>query len=179
MARPFVLDEAIALLARTPAALDALLRGLPNPWIQANEGADTWSPFDVVGHLVHGERTDWIPRARIVLEHGDQRPFEPFDRRAQFVFATDMTLAALLDDFARLRHDNLAQLRDMHLTTADLERRGRHPELGAVTLRELLATWVAHDLDHLAQLSRVLAHQYAAEVGPWRAYLRIISGEPG
>jgi hypothetical protein len=179
MARPFVLDEAIALLSRTPSALDALLRGLPDTWITANEGGDTWSPFDIVGHLVHGERTDWIPRVRIVLEHGDGRAFEPFDRRAQFVFARSMTLAALLDEFTRLRRDSLAQLRALDLVDADLERRGQHPELGAVTLRQLLATWVAHDLDHISQVSRVLAHQYAGQVGPWRAYLRIISGAPG
>jgi hypothetical protein len=175
----FDLAEAIALLSRTPAALDALLRGLPDSWIAATEGADTWSPFDIVGHLIHGERTDWMPRVRIVLEHGDTRPFDPFDRRAQFVFASEVTLPGLLDEFAALRRDSLRQLAALDLTEADLERRGRHPELGPVTLRELLATWVAHDLDHLSQIARVMAHQYGDAVGPWRAYLRIISGAPG
>jgi uncharacterized damage-inducible protein DinB len=179
MAGPFVLDEATSLLSRTPAVLDALLRGLPEPWITTDEGNGTWSPFDVVGHLIHGERTDWMPRLRLVLEHGEQTPFEAFDRRAQFVFAAGMTLPRLLDEFATLRRGSLQQLAALTLTAADLERRGLHPELGSVTVRQLLATWVAHDLDHRSQISRVLAHRYRDEVGPWRAYLRIISGRPG
>jgi hypothetical protein len=177
--RPFVMEEAIAILARTPATLDALLRGLPDRWIVAHEGGTTWSPFDVVGHLIHGERTDWVPRARIILEHGEAKPFEKFNRLAQFRASEGRTLASLLDEFATLREDNLQALDSLHLTKRDLDRRGQHPELGVVTLRQLVATWVAHDLDHVAQISRVLAGQYADEVGPWRAYLRIISGKQG
>ena len=173
------MGEAVAILARTPTTLDALLRGLPDGWIAGNEGGDTWSPFDIVGHLIHGERTDWIPRAKIILEHGDTRPFEKFDRLAQFEISRGRPLSILLDEFATLRTNNLRELAALRLTEADLDRRGRHPELGAVTLRQLLATWVAHDLDHLMQISRVLARQYADEVGPWRAYLRIISGTQG
>jgi hypothetical protein len=172
--RPFTLDEGIAILERTPRVLDALLRGLPDGWVHAHEGGDTWSPFDVVGHLVHGERTDWIPRARIILEHGDARAFEPFDRLAQFRDSQEKTLPDLLDEFARLRAANLADLRAMRLDETGLETAGRHPELGPVTMRQLLATWVAHDLDHVMQISRTLAKQYADEVGPWQVYLRIV-----
>jgi hypothetical protein len=177
--RPFVLDEAMAMLARTPSALDAILRGLPDGWLAAHEGGETWSPFDVVGHLIHGERTDWLPRARIILEHGKARAFDKFDRFAQFAASEGRTMASLLEEFAALREKNINDLAALHLTDADLDRRGQHPELGIVTLRQLLATWVAHDLDHLVQISRVLARQYSAEVGPWRAYLRIISGMQG
>jgi len=177
--RPFVMEEAVAILSRTPATLDTLLRSLPQGWIAANEGGETWSPFDVVGHLIHGERTDWVQRARIILEHGEARAFDTFDRFAQFAMSEGRTLASLLDEFATLRRDNLRELATLGLSDADLDRRGRHPQLGVVTLRQLLATWVAHDLDHVVQISRVLAHQYAEEVGPWRSYLRIISGTPG
>lgn len=177
--RSFVMDEAVAILARTPATLDALLRGLPDVWIAAHEGGETWSPFDVIGHLMHGERTDWVPRVKIILKHGEARAFDRFDRVAQFAESEGRTLAGLLDEFAALRQDNLRELAALRLTDADLDRRGRHPELGVVTLRQLLATWVAHDLDHVMQISRVLARQYSDEVGPWRAYLRIISGTQG
>lgn len=177
--RPFVMEEAVAILARTPATLDTLLRGLPDGWIAAHEGGETWSPFDVVGHLIHGERTDWLPRARIILDHGEARAFDTFDRLAQFGSSEGRTLASLLDEFAALRRDNLRDLAALRLTDADLDRRGRHPQLGAVTLRQLLATWVAHDLDHVVQISRVLARQYSDAVGPWRAYLRVISGTQG
>jgi len=177
--RPFVLEEAVAILARTPASLDALLRGLPDGWIAAHEGGDTWSPFDVVGHLIHGERTDWVPRARIILEHGEAPVFDLFDRLAQFEVSKGQTMASLLDEFATLRRENLRELAALGVTAADLDRRGRHPELGVVTLRQHLATWVAHDLDHVTQISRVLARQYSDEVGPWRAFLRIISGAQG
>jgi DinB family protein len=175
----FALDEAVAILARTPATLDALLRDLPETWITANEGDKTWSAFDVVGHLIHGERTDWIPRARIILDDGEARSFDKFDRFAQFAVSKGRALPALLDEFASLRRKNLEELKELKLTNADLDRRGRHPELGVVTLRQLLSTWVAHDLDHVVQISRVLATQYSDEVGPWRAYLRIISGQQG
>jgi hypothetical protein len=177
--RPFAVDEATTILARTPATLDAMLSGLPESWIAANEGAETWTPFDVVGHLIHGERTDWIPRAKIILEYGESRPFEKFDRFAQFAASRGRTLTDLLDEFASVRRANLQTLTAFRLTERDLDRRGIHPELGVVTLRQLLATWTAHDLDHVVQISRVLARQYADEVGPWRAYLRIISGNQG
>jgi hypothetical protein len=177
--RPFVIEEATAILARTPPTLDAQLRGLPESWTRAHEGAETWSPFDVLGHLIHGEQTDWIPRAKIILAHGDARAFDTFDRLAQFTASAGRTLPDLLDEFARLREASLRELACLNLTAADLDRPGRHPELGAVTLRQLLATWVAHDLDHVVQISRVLARQYTDEVGPWRAYLRIISGTQG
>jgi len=177
--RSFEMDEAVAILEKTPATLDTLLRGLPQGWIAANEGADTWSPFDVVGHLIHGERTDWVPRAKIILDHGEARAFDKFDRFAQFAASEGRSLASLLDEFATLRQENLREIAAMRLTDADLDRRGRHPELGVVTLRQLLATWVAHDLDHVVQISRVLARQYSDEVGPWRAYLRVISGQQG
>ena len=173
------MEEAVAILSRTPAALDALLRGLPDGWIAAHEGGDTWSPFDVVGHLIHGERTDWMPRARIILEHGEARPFDKFDRFAQFAASEGRTLAACSTSSPRFGATTCASSRRCGSTEADLDRRGRHPELGVVTLRQLLATWVAHDLDHVVQISRVLARQYTDEVGPWRAYLRIISGSQG
>jgi hypothetical protein len=173
------MSEAVAILQRTPAVLDRLLRDLPEGWTTGNEGAETWSPFDVIGHLIHGERTDWMGRARIILEQGETRAFDTFDRFAQFKLSRDRTLASLLDEFAAARAENLRALAALGLGDADLDRRGRHPALGVVTLRQLLATWVAHDLDHLAQVSRVLARQYTDEVGPWRAYLRVISGQQG
>jgi hypothetical protein len=177
--RSFVMEEAVAILARTPATFDALLRDLPSGWITAHEGGDTWSPFDVIGHLIHGERTDWLPRVRIILEHGDARPFDKFNRNAQFAESAGRSLASLLDEFATLRQENLRALAGLRVTDTDLDRHGQHPELGVVTLRQLLATWVAHDLDHVMQIARVLARQYSDEVGPWRAYLRIISGTQG
>ena len=177
--RSLVVDEAAAVLARTPGALDALLRGLPEDWIGADEGGETWSPFDVIGHLIHGEKTDWMPRVRIILEHGESRPFDKFDRFAQLAASEGRSLGSLLEEFAVLRDENVRQLLRLRLSEADLDRRGRHPELGGVTLRQLLAAWVAHDLDHVVQISRVLATQYSDEVGPWRAYLRVISGQQG
>lgn len=169
-----LVEETTALLSRTPAALDALLRGLPAGWTHRNEGKDTWSVFDVIGHLNHGERTDWIPRIRIVLEHGEGRAFEAFDRFAQFRESESKTLEELLDDFARLRSENLRHLKSMRLGASDLERCGRHPSLGTVTLANLLSTWAAHDLTHLHQISRVMAHQYRNDVGPWTAYLGVL-----
>ena len=177
--RAVTLDEATAILARTPATLDALLRGLPDGWIHAHEGGETWSPFDVIGHLIHGEQTDWVPRARIILEHGEARAFDKFDRFAQFELAKGRTLDSLLDEFATLRRASLRDLAALDLTDADLERRGTHPVFGCVTLGQLLATWVAHDLDHVIQVARVMGRQYSDAVGPWRAYLRVISGEQG
>ncbi len=174
----FSLPHAVTLLRRTPAVLHTLLQDLPEPWINNNEGNNTWSPFDVVGHLIHGERTDWIPRARIILEQGEARPFDPFDRLAQFSASKGKTLAELLDTFTLLRQQNLATLQQWQLTEQHLDRRGTHPAFGAVTLRQLLATWVVHDLDHLGQIARVLARQYAHAVGPWIEYLSILQERP-
>lgn len=170
----FNLQDGIAVLERTPATFRALLSGLPDGWIAANEGPDTFSPFENVGHLIHGERTDWIPRAQIILAQGPNRRFEPYDRFAQVRESAGKSLAQLLDEFAGLRATNLATLRGWHLTDAHLALEGEHPSLGPVTLRQLLATWVAHDLGHLAQTSRVMAKQYREAVGPWRAYLPIM-----
>lgn len=163
-----------AILARTPATLDALLRELPEFWTATNEGGDTFSAFDIVGHLVHGEKTDWMPRARMIMTAGETREFEKFDRRAQERESEGKSLPQLLDEFGRLRSENLRELRSMNLTAEDLSRRGRHPALGVVTLSQLLATWAAHDLTHLHQLSRVMAHQYRDVVGPWSAYLGVM-----
>ncbi len=168
------LQHTISLLARTPAALNALLRDLPEVWTSQNEGANTWSVFDVVGHLIHGERTDWMPRARMILQSGETHPFEPFDRLGHVRESQGKSLGQLLDEFARLRSENLDQLRALNLQPAHLELRGKHPALGAVTLSELLATWAAHDLTHLYQISRIMAHQYRETVGPWSAYLGVL-----
>jgi hypothetical protein len=179
MANPTELKlvETVAILTRTPAALNALLRGLPDIWALRNEGPETWSAFDIVGHLIFGERTDWMPRARIILENGEARPFAPFDRCAQKKESQGKSLEQLLDEFARLRAENLAGLQALNLRPDDLKRRGRHPELGVVTLSELLAAWAVHDLTHLHQLSRVMAHQYREQVGPWSAYLGVLQCE--
>jgi hypothetical protein len=168
------LEQTISLLSRTPAHLDALLRDLPEAWTLQNEGANTWTAFDVVGHLIHGERTDWMPRARIILQFGEGRTFERFDRLAQVRESQGKSLEQLLDEFARLRAENLAELRALNLRPEDFSRKGRHPELGIVTLSQLLATWAVHDLTHLHQISRIMAHQYQAAVGPWSAYLGVL-----
>ncbi len=168
------LPEAIAILERTPATFRAMLSGLPDEWTTCNEGPDTFSAFDNVGHLIHGERTDWIPRARIILEQGANRQFQPYDRFAQVRESAGKTLSQLLDEFEKLRADNLVTLRDWKLSDQELALTGQHPELGAVTLRQLLATWVAHDLGHIAQTARVMAKRYRETVGPWRAYLPVL-----
>jgi hypothetical protein len=168
------LQHTISLLSRTPAALNAFLRDLPETWTFSNEGEDTWNAFDVIGHLIHGERTDWMPRARIILQYGETRAFDRFDRWAQARESQGKSLPELLDEFSRLRLENLDELRGLNLQREDFERRGRHPELGIVTLSELLATWAAHDLTHLHQISRVMAHQYRKAVGPWSAYLGVM-----
>lgn len=170
----FDLTDGIAVLERTPHTLRALLAGLPPAWTDATEGPETWSPYVIVGHLIHGERTDWIPRARIILDQGPERRFTPYDRFAQFRESEGKSLADLLDELARLRAENLATLAGWRLTDAQLALRGEHPEFGPVTLRQLLATWVAHDLGHVAQTARVMAKQYRDAVGPWRAYLPVM-----
>jgi hypothetical protein len=167
------LDDVVALLSRTPASLTALLEGLPDTLVHATEGDNTWSPYDVIGHLIHGERTDWIPRARHILA-GETRPFDTFDRTAQFTESQGKSLADLLQTFGVLRRDNVDALDAMKLTREDLRRTGLHPELGEVTLEQLFATWVAHDLDHVGQIARTMAKVYADAVGPWSAYLSIL-----
>jgi len=168
------LQDTISLLACTPGFLNALLRDLPETWTFRNEGKDSWSAFDVVGHLVHGERTDWMPRAKMILQHGERRTFEPFDRLGHVRECKGKSLKQLLDEFARLRSENLGELRALNLGQEDFKRRGLHPALGVVTLSELLATWAAHDLTHLHQISRVMAHQYREAVGPWSKYLGVL-----
>ena len=169
----FDLDQTIAVLERTPAVLRALLAGLSDDWTSGGYGEGTFSPYDVVGHLITGERTDWIVRTRIILDHGVGRPFDKYDRYAHFEASRGTSLEQLLDEFARLRADNLAALRALRLTPADLARRGAHPSLGEVTLANLLATWAVHDLNHLSQIARGMAARYEDAVGPWRAYLGI------
>lgn len=168
------LPQTISLLTRTPAALNALLRDLPETWTLRNEGENTWSVFDIVGHLIHGERTDWMPRARTILQFGEGQPFAPFDRWGHIQESQGKSLEQLLDEFAHQRSENLDELRALNLRPQDLHLRGRHPALGAVTLSQLLATWAIHDLNHLHQLSRVMAHQYRDAVGPWSAYLGVL-----
>lgn len=170
----FDLEKTVAVLSRTPATLTAMLKDLPDEWTHANEGPDTWSAYEVIGHLIHGEQTDWIPRLKIILEHGESRTFDPFDRPAQSRSTNGKPIEDLLDQFAMLRQRNLVVLDDVKLTAGDLERVGRHPELGRVTTKELLATWMAHDLSHVAQVARIMARQYATEVGPWHVYLSIL-----
>jgi len=169
----FRLSDAVAILERTPACLHALLNGLSDTWIRATEGLDTWSPYDVIGHLIHGERTDWIPRARHILA-GETKAFEPFDRTAQFSEDQEKSLRDLLSTFTDLRGKNIAALKEMTLTEDDMTRKGLHPDLGQVTLGQLLATWVVHDLDHIAQVMRTMSKVYATETGPWSTYLSIL-----
>jgi DinB superfamily len=168
------LQHTISLLLRTPTALNALLRDLPETWTFRNEGENTMSAFDVVGHLIHAERTNWMPRARMVLQFGETQAFEPFDRWAQMQESQGKSLGQLLDEFMRLRSENLGELRALNLRQEDLDRRGRHPALGVVTLSELLGTWAAHDLTHLHQISRIMAHQYREIVGPYSRYLGVL-----
>jgi hypothetical protein len=171
----FDLEEARAILARTPEVVAELLAGLPAAWLEANEGPETFSPREVLGHLIHGERANWIARARLILEHGEAKPFEPFDPFAQRLWLAERTAPELVQEFRALRGASLAILADWRISARDLDRSGRHPELGSVTLRELLATWVVHDLGHLGQIARVLAKQYGGAVGPWKAYLPVLS----
>ena len=173
----FSMAESLPILERTPAVLRALLAGLPEPWIVTNEGGDSWSPFDVLGHLIHGERTDWLQRAEMILGQGESATFPPFDRFAQFQASRGRSLDELLDTFAELRAANVRRVRQLDPGPTELARRGRHPEFGPVTLGQHLSTWVAHDLSHLAQIARVMARRYTSAVGPWRAYLPILGAE--
>ena len=168
------LQQTISLLSRTPAVLNALLRDLPEALAFRNEGEKTWTAFEVVGHLNHAERADWIPRANIILQFGESRAFDPFNREGHAREIEGKTLAQLLDEFARLRSENLQKLRALNLRPEDLERRGKHPSLGVVTLSQLLATWATHDLTHLHQISRILACQYREEVGPFSRFLGVL-----
>ena len=170
------LEHTISLLTRTPAALNALLRDLPEAWTCRNEGANTWSAFDVVGHLIHADRMNWMPRAKTVLEFGETQPFASFDRWGHAQISRGKALGELLDEFSLVRSDNLGELRALNLRQEDLDLRGRHPlpGFGVVTLSELLATWAGHDLTHLHQISRIMAHQYREAVGPWSGYLGVM-----
>jgi DinB superfamily len=168
------LSQTTALLSRTPTALNALLRDLPESLTHSNEGPNTWSAFDVVGHLIHAEHTDWIPRATMILKHGESETFRPFNREGQTEKSQGKSLPQLLDEFAAARAESLAQLRAMNLQPHDLDRRGRHPNFGPVTLGQLLATWAAHDLTHLHQLTRLMACQYREAVGPWSVFLGVL-----
>ena len=168
------LEQTIALLSRTPAALDGLLRGLPESWTHRGEGEDTWTVFDVVGHLIYADRENWMPRARRILQFGEGQPFDPFDRRGNVRESQGKSLSQVLDEFARVREGCLVDLRALNLTSEQMTKRGRHPALGPVTLSELLATWAAHDMTHLHQISRILAHQYREAVGPFAAYLGVL-----
>jgi hypothetical protein len=170
----FDLNAGLASLERTPGAIDGLLRGTPESWHNANEGPETWSARDVVGHYIYGEEANWVVRSRVILEHGEDRPFEPFDRFAQFARFGDWSMDRLLDRFAEARQKNVEIVRGWNLSDADLARTGVHPEFGPVALRQLLATWVVHDFSHLAQISRVMAKFLREDVGPWHAYLSVL-----
>ena len=169
------LEHTVELLKRTPEILRVLLNDLPEELVHANEGTGTWTSFDVLGHLIHGEKTDWIPRVRIILEHGENRAFDPFDREAMLQTSKGKSYSQLLDEFATLRAMNLETLQQMNLTPDDFSRKGKHPALGEVNLGQLLATWVTHDLDHLAQIIRVTAKSFDTSVGPWREYLNVLN----
>ena len=167
-------ESVIGVLERTPSSLRGLLKDLPEELARGDEGEDSWSPFDIVGHLVQGERTDWIPRVRLILEHGESREFTPFDRFAHFEASRGKSLEDLLAEFESLRSENLAVLTAMDLQPSDFQRRGRHPDIGVVTLGQLLGAWTVHDLGHIAQIARVMAKQFGDKVGPWRAYLPVL-----
>ncbi len=175
----FELEHAISILERTPTVLKTLLFELPSGFIENNEGENTWSPFDVLGHLIYGEQVNWIPRAKTILELGMRKPFEPFDRFAQFETSKGKTMPELLEKFELLRAQNILTLKQWQLSTQDLEKIGSHPEFGSISLAQLLATWVAHDLDHIIQIARVMAKNYRDAVGPWRAYLSVMKERTG
>ena len=170
----FTVEKSIEILERTPVVFKTLLSGLSNQWIMNNEGPETFSPYDVIGHLIHGEKTDWVTRAKIILEFGLSKPFTPWDRFAQYEESKGKTLQQLLDEFERVRKENMAWFKSLNLSEADLDKKGLHPKLGEVTLRNLLSTWVVHDLTHIAQVTRVMAKQYKEEMGPWPEFFRIL-----
>jgi hypothetical protein len=171
----FGIQKSIEILERTPAVLNVLLSGLNDEWIINNEGPETFSPYDVIGHLIHGEKTDWVVRTKIILEPGLSKPFTPWDRFAQFENSKGKTLQQLLEEFESLRKENLVWLQSLDLPENDLDKKGVHPALGEVTLRNLLATWVVHDLTHIAQITRVMAKQYKEQIGPWTEFFRILN----
>ncbi|MFN8250336.1 MAG: DinB family protein [Ferruginibacter sp.] len=171
----YSIEKSVEILEKTPSVLQCLLAGLSDEWVMNNEGPETFSPFDVVGHLIHGEKTDWTARIRVILEHGNSKPFERWDRFAQYEISKGKTLQQLLEEFDQVRKENIIWFRSLGLTDADLERKGMHPVLGEVTLKNLLATWVVHDLTHIAQITRVMAKQYKDEMGPWPEFFRILS----
>ena len=168
-------EKSYEILERTPTVLKTLLTNLHDDWVMNNEGPDTFSPYDVIGHLIHGEKTDWVVRAKIILEFGISKPFEPWDRFAQYEESSGKTLAQLLDEFERVRKENMQWFKSLQLSEADLEKNGIHPVLGEISLRNLLSTWVVHDLTHIAQVTRVMAKQYKEEIGPWSDFFRILS----
>jgi len=170
-----LLEQAVEILERTPGVLNQLVSGLSDDWVMMNEGPETWSPYDIMGHLIQGEESDWIPRAKIIREHGEGRAFEPFVRFAQFEKSKGKTLAELLDRFALLRRRSLEELNELGLTDDLLQKRGLHPDLGTVTLGQLIATWTVHDLSHISQMTRVMCKQYSAAVGPWKEYLPVLT----
>src|SRR5688572_6468075 len=167
----FNIRSVIQILERTPSVVEAMLRNVDNGWVLQNEGGETWSPFDIIGHYIHGEKTDWIPRMKIILSDDVDKHFIPFDRFAQFSDSKTKTIDELLDEFKRLRSENLAQLKEVEFTEELLNLTGVHPKFGTVTLKQLLASWVVHDLTHIYQISRVMAKQYENEVGPWKEFL--------
>lgn len=171
----FSLDKSYEILERTPSVLRTLLTGLSDDWIMNNEGPETFSPYDVIGHLIHGEKTDWRDRTIMILEHGTAKSFVPFDRFAQFEASKGKSLTTLLDEFEKIRATNLAWLKSLNLTEEDFDKMGSHPSLGQVTLHQLLSTWVIHDLTHIAQVTRVMAKQYKDEIGPWLEFFRIMN----
>ena len=174
----FDLNKSIAVLERTPKVLRELLVGLAVEWTNNNEGGQSWSPYDVMGHLIHGEKTDWMVRTQLILGDGDNKNFEPFDRFAQFENSKGKTIEQLLQEFEELRAHNIKELRSKEISTEDLKKEGIHPEFGPVTLEQLLAAWLVHDMGHIAQISRVMAKQYKGEVGPWPKYLTILNHTP-
>ena len=171
----YSVEKSIEILATTPAVLKALLSGIHEDWVMNNEGPETLSPYDVIGHLIYGEKTDWVPRAKIILEFGLSKPFTPWDRFAQYEESEGKTLQQLLDEFEIVRRENMIWFKSLSLTEADLDKKGMHPQLGEVTLRHLLATWVVHDLTHIAQITRVMAKQYKEDMGPWPEFFRILN----
>ncbi len=175
IAMKFSIDTALEVLERSPVVLDALLSNLSDEWIYSNEGDNTWSPFDVIGHLIHGEKADWVERLNIIYRDGKNKTFEPFDRFAQFEDCKGKSMSQLLNEFKTLRQQNITYLKTLNLTDKDFNLKAAHPSLGEVSLMQLLATWVTHDLGHIAQISRVMAKQYKDEVGPWREYISVLN----